>query len=130
VKASFRKAERERPDVIQTLCNGCGPGKLRFIIPDFGPCWQRACFKHDWEYQEGGTLVDMIRADLRFSARLLFCAIDWPWYSWPLMLPLTKIYFLAVFLFGWFNFSWRWKPLTHEEMIELAEKKQKEMIHG
>ena len=126
MKANFHKAERERPDVVATLCNGCGPGGLSRIIPDFDEGYRRVCFKHDWEFTEGGTVVDFFRANFKFSGRLLLRVVDYPWWSWFWMIPLTKVYFLAVALLGWPAFHWAWKPRTHEEMIQLAEKIQQE----
>jgi len=122
MRASFRTAEKRTPWAIQALCNGCGPSGLGKLVPDFNSCWARAGDKHDWEYTEGGTLIDMMRADFRFLARLLMCAADANCWKWIYLFPCAVIYFAAVFLFGWFNFHWRWKPRAHEEMLELARK--------
>ena len=94
---SFHEAS---PELIEKVCNGCGPeGLLGKIIPDH-LLWKsikQACQIHDWMYHEG---VDKLTADVYFLANMIIiCAQG----NKLLFIPRTILavkYFHAVFYGG------------------------------
>ena len=62
------------PELLEEICNGCGAANAKFdFVPDsaWGLDINPACKPHDWEYYEGTTLTDKIRADGLFYTNLL-----------------------------------------------------------
>lgn len=140
VERAWEKGKAQRPTAW--LPNGCGPaatGSVDFV-PDtlFGVEFGHDCCDlHDLAYHQGGFLGLFWRkpkADfelVRCMARKLwragrqnanFRSKTQGYIQMAAAGPVAGIYGLAVTLFGWSPFTWRWKerPVpTHEQLVAL-----------
>jgi len=87
--------------------NGCGAGPIFSMAPEL--LFNADCRQHDFYYGRGGDIIDKMEADILFYGHMLKSinsAKDRLYKKIPLFLMAT-LYFLAVFTFG--AFAWTWK---------------------
>jgi hypothetical protein len=96
------------PKQKRLLCNGAGPQNCRWLarlIPEL--CFHDAACQHDVDYWQGNTVLDKFTADGRFFGACFVAA--WKAKGWRprVFVPLSFIYFFAVFFGGWLCFNFR-----------------------
>jgi len=105
--------------VRRAVCNGCGPYRLGWLVPDL--LFREAGNRHDWDYTVGGGISDKARADLRFLARCVERVADKA--RAHTLAPLfcaALVYFVGVVLFGKRCFYWTRHPRTMGQMCDVA----------
>ncbi len=57
---------------LSLVCNGCGAANSKFKFPNkmYGTYTGYACDVHDWDYEEGETEEDKVKADKYFKKNL------------------------------------------------------------
>ena len=97
------------------LCNGCGRKGGLAKPPDF--IFRADCNRHDFEYWVGGGVLDRLKSDLKFLARMLLrtCARAESWWQLVQWVGVAISYFTAVRWFGWSAFNWH-GPRTEADL--------------
>ena len=98
-------------DELDKVCNGCGPKKFGWLIPDviLGIDIGVACDAHDWDYNEGGDESDRLVADRRILKNML-AVIDAYHLSKSVRIRCKMMayqYFAGVRFFGWTCFNYK-----------------------
>lgn len=118
------------------VCNGAGPRRFGFLVPDTfcGLCITESAHNHDWDFQFGETIEDFDQANRTFRNNMIrqaealrkreqagagWAARKWSEYKHGRRLEMIEEYYKAVCAFGgpafWdkeaIGFSWTDIPL-------------------
>lgn len=90
---------QKRSLVAKGVLNGCGGGKLHWLVPNFR--FRACCDQHDYHYWLGGSKTDRAKADWQFFTAMLADADRLLGLQAWTHITLSIIYYVAVRLFGW-----------------------------
>lgn len=78
----------------EQICNGCGGKGSVFPIPNF--MFEASCDHHDFNYWQGCTEADRLKADYEFYLAMKRDVQKLSWWRRPYSYSLSWIYFRAV----------------------------------